>query len=230
MGEGDRPSDPVDRERLIEEHLPLARAVARRHATTAEPFEDLVQVASLGLVAAARRYDPSRGVPFAAYAVPTIDGELRRYLRDLSSTVRVPRRQQALASVLRRAASAASQRLGREVSVAEAAEAAGVAVGEAELALGATAPSASLGDLEYAVSDAADAELEACERRVLFEPILTALQPREREALGLRFAGDLSQQEIARRMHISQSQASRLLARALEKVRQGLEREESRAA
>lgn len=214
--------DLAERDRLIEECLPLVRGLARRHAGGGEPFEDLVQVGSLGLVAAARRFDPERGVPFAAYAAPTIDGELRRHLRDRSSTVRVPRRERALAAQLRRAASVTSQRLGREASLAETAAAAGVGVDEAGLVLSATAGSTSLSELELARCDRASDEIEACEHRALVRSVLAALEPRERQVLGLRFAGDLSQSEIARRMNISQSQASRMLGRALEKARREL--------
>src|SRR5262245_62670679 len=113
-------------DKLIAQHLPLAKALARRHARREEPLEDLVQVAAVGLVAAARRFDPSRGVPFGAFATPTIEGELRRHLRDRAATIRIPRRQQATASLLWRASRAVSERLGRQASVAEAAEAAGV--------------------------------------------------------------------------------------------------------
>src|SRR5438067_4731327 len=167
--------DLAERQRLIEECLPLARGLARRHAGGSEPLEDLVQVGSLGLVAAARRYDPARGVPFAAYAAPTIDGELRRHLRDRSSTVRVPRRERALAAQLRRAASATSQRLGREASLAETAAAAGVGVDEAGIVLSSTAVSAPLSELELESSDDANAEIEACERRALVRSVLARL-------------------------------------------------------
>ena len=217
--------DRSERERLIERYLPLVRALARRHAGGAEALEDLVQVGSVGLVVAASRYDPKRGVPFAAYAAPTIDGELRRHLRDRSSTVRVPRREQARAAALRRAASAASQRLGREPSLAETADAAGLSLADAEFLLSATAASVPLSGLELDPSDAAHDEIEDCERRTLIRASLASLEPRERAVLGLRFGADLSQAEIARRMHISQSHASRLLARALEKIRRELEPE-----
>src|SRR5437588_179968 len=133
---------------LIDKHLPLVRALARRYAGCGEPLDDLVQVGSVGLVAAARRFDVGRGVPFAAYAAPTIEGELRRSVRHR----------------------------------------------------------ASLGEL------------------------LAVLQPRERALVLLRFGGDLSQSEIAQRLDISQSQASRLLAAALQKLRRAIETDVGRAA
>jgi RNA polymerase sigma-B factor len=205
---------------LIATHLPLVRTLARRYVASQETLDDLVQVGSVGLVAAARRFDPTRGVPFAAYAAPTIDGELRRHLRDRASTIRVPRREQKLAADLRRAARAASQRLGREASLGDAAEAVGVSPGEAHSALRAGLSLVSLGSLAERASTAAQDEIEACERRELVRCLLERLTPREREVVRLRFDEDLSQAEIGRRVHISQSQASRLLATALEKLRQ----------
>ena len=204
---------------LIVDHLPLARAISRRYVGSGESWDDLVQVGCVGLVAAARRFDRSRGTPFSAFALPTIDGELRRHLRDRASTVRVPRRQQKLAGDLRAAAYEARQLLGHEASLSEIAATAGVSVGEAQLAIGAAAVPATLATLELVQSTAADDEIEACEHRALVGHMLAALDARERELLRLRYEEDLSQTEIARRMRISQSQASRLLAGALVKLR-----------
>ena len=215
---------------LVDRHLPLVRALARRYAACGEPLDDLVQVGSVGLVAAARRFDASRGIPFAAYAAPTIEGELRRYLRDRSSTIRVPRREQALAAALRREAHVTAQRLGHEASLAETAAAAGVSPQEARIALGAVAQPESLATLELRASPEAQDEIEACERRALVSELLALLPRRERELVLLRFGGDLSQSEIAQRLEISQSQASRLLAAALEKLRRRLEADVDRAA
>src|SRR5437762_7679918 len=110
----DGAADPI--RDLVERPLPLVRSLARRYAGAGEPFDELVQVGSVGLVAAARRFDPARGVPFAAYAAPTVEGELRRHLRDRVSTIRVPRREQERAAKLRRTAQAVSQKLGHEAS------------------------------------------------------------------------------------------------------------------
>ncbi len=218
--------DSLRRTQLVEQHLPLARGLARRHACGGETFEDLVQVGALGLVAAARRYDPERGVPFAAYATPTVDGELRRHLRDRASTVRVPRREQALAGTLRRAAAATSQRLGHEASLAEVADAAGVTPREAERVLGGTAAATPLSSLDAEPSVAASEQMEACERRLLLRSALAGLDLREREALALRFGAELSLSEVARRLEMSQGQASRAVRRALEKIRAALEQDE----
>jgi len=205
---------------LIATHLPLVRTLARRYVAGNESLDDLVQVGSVGLVAAARRFDPTRGVPFAAYAAPTIDGELRRHLRDRAATIRVPRREQKLAADLRRAARTVSQRLGREATISDAAEAVGVSMDDAHSALRAALSPVPLAALEERPSNAAEEEIEACERRELVRALLETPTPREREVVRLRFDEDLSQAEIGRRVHISQSQASRLLATALEKLRQ----------
>lgn len=204
---------------LVLDHLSLVRTLAYRFARMGEPLEDLLQVAAVGLVAAARRFNPDRGVPFVAYATPTIEGELRRHLRDRSSTVRVPRREQELAGVLRREAARSAQQRRRPATLAEIAAAAGVPVARAAAALGAAADPVPLADLDRRPSSEAEDELEACERRALVAELLATLQPREREIVRLRFSEELQQAEIAHRMHISQGQTSRLLAAALEKLR-----------
>jgi len=209
--------DSVERAQLIEQHLPLVRGLARRHGHAGETYEDLVQVGAVGLVAAACRFDPRRGVPFTAYAQRTVDGELRRHLRDRTSAVRVPRREQALAAALQHAAVTAGQRLGREASLTETAAAAGIDRDEAAHVLAA----ASVAPLDGTDLEAPD-ELDALERRASLQAALAALDPVERRAVGLRFGADLPQREIARRLTISQSQASRVIARALDKLRHEL--------
>lgn len=216
-------NDPAGRAQLVEQHLPLVRGLARRHAGTGEQFEDLVQVGALGLVAAAHRYDPERGVPFAAYAAPTVDGELRRHLRDRASTVRIPRREQAIAAALRRAGAERSQRLGHSASLAEVADEAGVSRREAERVLGGTAAATSLSLLEDEASDAAGDELEACERRLLLQGALAELDPRERRAVALRYVAELSLREVAGRLGISEGQAARSVRRALAKIAAALD-------
>ena len=204
----DRAVEP-EADRVVS-YLPLVRALARRHARTDVGFDDLVQAGSVGLVTASRRYDPARGA-FGPYAAATVDGEMRRYLRDRASTVRVPRREQARAHALRSVTAGTPLRA--------AAEAAGLSLDEARLALAgasSTVPLATLGDRESV--EASDA-IEACEQRALVEELLGALTPRERAAVALRFGSDLPQREIGQRLHLSQSQTSRVLASALEKLR-----------
>lgn len=200
--------DPaVDR---VVSYLPLVRALARRHTRPGAGFDDLVQAGSVGLVTASRRYDAARGA-FGPYAAATIDGEMRRYLRDRASTVRVPRREQARAHALRSVTAGTPLRA--------AADAAGISLDEARRALAgasSTVPLATLDDRESV--EASDA-IEACEQRALVEELLGALTPRERAAVALRFGSDLPQREIGRRLHLSQSQTSRVLASALEKLR-----------
>jgi RNA polymerase sigma-B factor len=211
-----------DTANLVASHLPLARSLARRYAGRGEALDDLVQVGALGLVAAARRFDPGRGVPFAAYALPTVEGELRRHLRDRAATIRVPRRAQQQVAAIRQAADDAAQSLGHEPSLVDAAAAAGVPVEDARAALGGPAATVPLSTLDGYASAAAEAELAACEDRTVVSELLAALPPRERQLVRLRFVRDYSQAEIARHLDISQSQASRLLASALERLRESL--------
>jgi RNA polymerase sigma-B factor len=218
--------DPAVRTQLVEQHMPLVRGLARRHVRYGEPYEDLVQVGAVGLVAAANRFDPDRGVPFAAYALSTVDGELRRHLRDRTSTVRVPRREQALAGALRRAAADAAQRLGHEAPLAEVAAAAGLPRREAELLLGGTGAVAPLTVLENEASRTAGEELEACERRLLLRTVLAELEPNERRALALRFAGELSLREVGRRLGMSEGRVARVIRRALDKIAAALDVDE----
>jgi RNA polymerase sigma-B factor len=229
MTRSNRQLDP-DSNRLVQRHLPLVRALARRRTGRGESLEDLVQVASLALVTAARRFDPHRGVPFAAYAAATIDGELQNHLRDRVGTIRVPRREQERARRVRHALATVSQRCGREASLAEAASVASIAVGEAEHALETSCIPAPLEQLAAHHSAVADDAIERCELRALVQAGMRQLDRREREAVSLRFGADLPQAEIGRRMHISQSQTSRLLASALTKLRHELAPECDQAA
>ena len=221
-------SDPIAD--LVDRHLPLVRSLAHRYRGCGEPFDDLVQVGSVGLVAAARRFDPSRGIQFAAYAAPTVEGELRRYLRDRASTIRVPRREQERAAMLRQAARLAAQRLGHEASLAETAQTAGIPLDDARRALNGSAGTLPLSTLERRESPAAEDEFAACEDKAFVSELVMSLAPRERQLVRLRFGGDLSQAEIAQRLDISQSQASRLLAAVLEKLRHSAAAIDHRAA
>ena len=210
--------DP-DVEYLVQAHLPLVSSLAQRHAGRGESFDDLVQVASLALVTAARRFDPGRGVPFAAYAAPTIDGELRNHIRDRVGAVRIPRREQETAIRVRQTLSTVSQRLGREASLAETATVASMPVGDVRRALETRCTPTPFAELEERPSTEAEDAIDACEVRALVHAGMQHLDRREREAVKLRFGADLGQAEIGRRMRISQSQASRLLSSALTKLR-----------
>ncbi|WP_306839790.1 SigB/SigF/SigG family RNA polymerase sigma factor [Catenuloplanes nepalensis] len=221
-----------DRNRLraevIEAWLPLAHHLANRFAGRGEPREDLDQTAIVGLIKAVNRYDPDRGVEFASYAIPTIAGEIKRHFRDRCWDVRVPRRLQELRAATSEATTALTQTLSRSPTVAELAK--HLDRGEEEIlegleasrAYSAVSLSTPAGEGETPLGDllgAEDEELETAELRVALGPALAALEPREQRILTLRFYGNLTQSQIADRIGISQMHVSRLLARALTKLR-----------
>lgn len=222
------------RDKLIESHLGLVEYLARRFAGRGEPLDDLVQVATIGLVKAVDRFDPGREVEFSTYATPTIVGELKRHFRDKGWTVRVPRRLQELNLALGGIIGKLSQDLQRSPTIAEIAEAAGASQDEILEALD-SAHSYSLISLDAGPSEdglsyheqigAADDALEALEDRLSVGPLLQAIPPRERRMLYLRFFTGMTQSEIARELGISQMHVSRLLARTLAQLRAGLEGE-----
>jgi RNA polymerase sigma-B factor len=219
---------PPSRDALIESHLPLARALALRYRRGAEPLEDLVQVASVGLVKAARRWDPGRGYAFSSYAVPTILGELRRHFRDATWDVRPPRRLQEICVSVERARSALLSRTGHEPTVAELAGCLGLSVQETAKGLQAMEcrrlmsldVPARVGDDEaISVGDAIGCE-EAGYARVeaqdAFDGLLDGLDKRARTMLRLRFEDELRQWEIGAWAGCSQMHVSRIIRRALE--------------
>ncbi|HZV74126.1 MAG TPA: SigB/SigF/SigG family RNA polymerase sigma factor [Conexibacter sp.] len=226
-----RTGDPRVRERAIECYLPLARRLAARYHRRQEPFEDLVQVASLGLVKAVERFDPARGTRFASFAVPTISGELRRHFRTTAWTLHVPRRVQEDALRVRDATGRLAHRLGRAPRVSELAAETGLDAEAISEALHACATQviasldqpagehaedgeATLGELVGAV----DGDYELAELHADVAPLLAALPRREREILFLRFGRDMTQSEIAKRIGCSQMQVSRILRRTLARL------------
>jgi RNA polymerase sigma-B factor len=216
------------RERLIAEHLPLVRRVARRYAGLGEPLEDLEQVGSIGLIKAVDRYDPARGIPFRSYALPTIRGEIGHYLRDRRTAVRVPSRLRALRGRVLRQRETLTHALGRTPRSAEIARAADVpedAVSEA-LACEEVAAPVPL-DEAFAgrspASDVAALELERGEHRTVLAPGLDALDRRSRLIVYLRFFEGMTQADIAAELRISQMHVSRLLGAALETMRSAVE-------
>ncbi|MDA8317063.1 MAG: SigB/SigF/SigG family RNA polymerase sigma factor [Actinomycetota bacterium] len=219
--------DPAVRERLVTAHLGLAHQLARRYVNRGEPYEDLVQVASLAIVKSVDRFDPDRGIEFTTFATRTVIGELKRHFRDKGWAVRAPRRVQELYLELGKATETLSQQLGRSPTVRELATATG-ATEEAVLeALEAgqgyrTASIDATGRNEETLAShlgGEDASLGAIEDRVLLAPALAALGPREQQILQLRFAYGLTQSEIAARVGISQMHVSRLLAASLKRLR-----------
>ena len=213
-------------EMLMIAHLSLAEAVARRFfAPNVRRDEDLIQVAFIGLLNASRRFDPERGVSFAAFAVPTISGEIKRHLRDHGWFIRPPRQIQDLRARISEAGPRLAQELGRDPSMAELSEDLGVAAELAREALASAqhlhpasldAPvredgSATLADLIPGRED----EQEHAERWALLWSVLRTLPPRERRVLQLRFFEERTQQEIATEIGVSQMQVSRILAKTL---------------
>ena len=227
--------DPAIRTTLIESHLGLVEYLARRFAGRGEPLDDLIQVATIGLVKAVDRFDPGREVEFSTYATPTIVGELKRHFRDKGWAVRVPRRLQELNLRLGSIISSLSQELQRSPTVAEIAKAAEATEDEVLEALD-SAHAYSLISLDASTGEeglsyheqigSEDEALEALEDRVSVGPLLRQLPARERRMLHLRFFKGMTQSEIAQELGISQMHVSRLLAKTLATLRAGLEAED----
>ena len=218
-----------ERERLIVEHLPLVRGLARRYANRGEPLDDLVQVGTIGLIKAIDRFDPSRGVKLSSFATPTILGEIRRHFRDRSWTVRVPRGIQEARAQITHAVSELSAENGRSPSVREIAESTGLSTDDVldALAAGSAQRPASLsaagadgedeGDIAVGTDDPG---FEQAEARATLDAGLAVLPPRERVILHLRFEEGLTQSQIAEKVGISQMHVSRLIRRAIESLRE----------
>jgi RNA polymerase sigma-B factor len=223
--------DPAAREALVRRFMPLARSLARRYDRSSEPFEDLLQVASLGLLKALDRFDPALGHPFASFAVPTILGEMRRHFRDAGWSVHVPRGSQERALKVRDAQERLANANGRAPTVGELAEYLELSTEEIIDALqaiqayeslsldaprpGATDEATSYGD----AMGAEDERYELVELDATVSAVLGRIPQREREILRMRFVEDLTQTEIAERIGISQMQVSRLLRRSLDQLR-----------
>jgi RNA polymerase sigma-B factor len=224
--------EPALRDELITAHIGLAEYLARRFANRGEPLDDLIQVASVGLLKAVDRFDPDRGLEFSTYATPTIVGELKRHFRDKGWAVRVPRRVQELHLRLAKVVNSLGQELGRsptieeiarnaEVSEEEVLEAieAGHAYRFASLDAPAGGGDEDSGTLSSQLGEE-DPAMEDIEHRVALSPLLATLPPRERTILHLRFFEGMTQSEIASRLGISQMHVSRLLARSLAQLRE----------
>ncbi|HEX8001176.1 MAG TPA: RNA polymerase sigma factor SigF [Mycobacteriales bacterium] len=226
-------ASPAVRDELVRMHLPLVEYLARRFRNRGEPLEDLVQVATIGLIKSVDRFDLERGVEFSTYATPTIVGEIKRHFRDKGWAIRVPRRLQELKLTLTKATSDLSQTLGRSPTVSELATHLGLQ--EEEILEGLESANAysavsldatdSGDDDSPAVSDSLgmiDEALEGVEYRESLKPLLDKLPAREKKILVLRFFGNMTQSQIAGELGISQMHVSRLLARTLAQLREGL--------
>ena len=222
--------DLAAREELVERFLPLARDLALRYTYTDEPFDDLLQVASLGLVKAIDRFEPGRGTKLTSYAAPTILGELKRHFRDKGWSLRVPRDLQERALAVGRATEVLSKELGRSPNVREVAEHLGCSVEQALEAREAAAsyeassldaPAARSDDESGALVDmlgGEDSAYELVEDREAIARTWQELPDVERSVLELRFMHDLTQREIGERIGYSQMHVSRLLRRALTRL------------
>jgi RNA polymerase sigma-B factor len=225
---------PVDRDVLVRRFLPLARQLAAGYAHGPEPFDDLYQVACLGLVRAVDRYDIERATAFSSFAVPTIVGELKRYFRDKTWALRVPRDIKELGLTVQRASERLTATLRRAPTIDELAEAVGAtpeAVLEAREAMSAyraTSLEESRGGREEDDETLVDGlscnegGYGRAEERVVLDDLLRCLTRREREVVRLRFEEDLTQCEIGARLGISQMQVSRVLRGSIVRLREVL--------
>jgi RNA polymerase sigma-B factor len=222
------------RNELIEAHKSLASHLARRFANRGEPFDDLLQVAYLGMLKAVERFDPERGLEFSTFATATVEGELKRHFRDKTWSVRVPRRPQELHLRLGNVINELSQRLNRPPRVPEVAAELGVTDEEVleAMEVGGAYRSSSLDARPSEGHDATalerrigtrDQGFDLAEHRVLLDRVLADLPDRERLIVELRFFHDKTQTEIAQEVGISQMHVSRLLGRTLIKLRERLQ-------
>jgi RNA polymerase sigma-B factor len=224
------PADPLDAGAVVIRYRPLARQIAGRFRGTGEPFDDLLQVAHLGLLQAVRRFDPSRGWRFPPYATPTVHGELARHLRSASWSVHVPRDLQDLALRVEREARAITAESGRPPRVDVLADALGCSIQDvvegrmalrAQRATSLQAPAGDPADRDATLLDtlgAEDPELLGILDRGEVDAVLRATPHRHREIVRLRYELDLTQTEIARRVGASQMQVSRVLTEACRRL------------
>lgn len=225
-----RDGDQRARERLVERYMPLTRRLARRYVRGTEPLDDLLQVASIGLVNAIDRFDVTRGRPFAAFAVPTILGEMRRYFRDSGWALHVPRTAKERALEVRDAAAELHAGDGRsptakqlaeylELEIDEVLDAMAAMDAHQTSSLDAPRPSEDGPGVSYADSiGEEDERFDLIECDATLCAALGELKPRDREILRMRYVEELTQAEIASRIGVSQMHVSRLLRRSVEKL------------
>ena len=229
--------DPAIRDELVALNADLVHFIARRFGNRGEPLEDIEQVGFLGLIQAIERFDPSLENEFSTFATPTITGEIRRYFRDKSWSVRVPRRLQENYRRVIAARDELTSQLGRPPSITEIGERleldtdeilAALEVAPAQHSLSLDRPLTSddgEGELMGDRLGQADDNLDRVEARELLERMMAHLTPRERQVLALRYVDELPQTEVAKRLGISQMHVSRLQRAAIEQLRQGFKEE-----
>jgi RNA polymerase sigma-B factor len=229
-----RSGDAGARDALAARYLPLARSLARRYSRSGEPMDDLVQVASLGLVKAIGGFDPGQGTAFSSYAVPTIVGELKRHFRDRTWTVRPPRALQELTLRVEHAITRLSHVLDRAPTVGELAAELGSSQEEILEALqardgrsGVSLDAPHNGDEDHpALQDtlgSLDDGFSTAESRATLDSMMAGLSPRSHEVLRLRFEEDMTQAQIGERVGVSQMQVSRLIRQALKHMRDAVQ-------
>jgi RNA polymerase sigma-B factor len=222
--------DGQAREQLATRYMPLARSLALRYQRSTEPLDDLLQVASLGLIKAIDGFDPQREIAFSSYAVPTILGEIKRYFRDRTWAVRVPRGLQELSLRADRAVGKLAEDLHRQPSVGEIAAAVGcdeesvleaLQAGSAYRAVSFEAPrrtdddATTLGD-SIGIDESG---FDRAEERAVLASLLGHITPRERAVLRMRFEEDMTQAEIGEVVGVSQMQVSRIIRQSLDRLR-----------
>jgi RNA polymerase sigma-B factor len=229
--------DLAARQALIEQYMSLVRSLARRYAHRGEQLEDLVQIGAIGLIKAIDRFDIDRGVELTTYATPNIIGEIKRHFRDKGWSVRVPRGLQELSVQLSRLIEQKTFELGRSPTVGELAGASGTteeevlealessrAYSSLSLSVGSSGDEEEVDPLESIGEE--EREYTASEDRAVLAPGFRVLDERERRILHLRFFEGLTQSQIAQQIGISQMHVSRLIRRALEKIRAEIGSEE----
>jgi RNA polymerase sigma-B factor len=225
--------DTRARDQLAEEMVPLARALAGRYTGRGEPLDDLVQVACVGIMKAIDGFDLSREVRFSSYATPTVLGEIKRYFRDKTWALRVPRGLQELQIEVAKARDKLTTTLGRSPTVQELADAVDspfeevlqtIQSQDARRTRSLDEPTGE--DVTLADSlGQRDPDIARAEMRVLLDEAMDVLSDRDQAVLRLRFEGDLTQTEIATRVGVSQMQVSRIIRSSLTKLRSDIERE-----
>lgn len=237
-----RNGDERAREALVRRFLPLARKLARHYYSGGEPLDDLVQVASVGLVKAIERFDETRGLSFASYAVPTITGELKRYFRDCVWPLHVPRGMQERALAVNAASRQLADQTGRTPTVAQLGERLGLderevldglKAYEAFDTLSLDAPASTQDDVEprarVETVGSTDPGYDLAEERLTVNAVMRRLPAKERRVLRLRYIEDRTQADIAARIGVSQMQVSRVLARTLDRLQRSVEVSTARA-
>ena len=224
--------DEEARDQLVVSHLNLVRFLASKFKNRGEPFDDLMQVGTIGLIKAIDRFDPSRGLEFTTFATPTIMGEIKRHFRDKGWSVRVPRRLQDLSQKVKGATDDLAIQLGHTPSVSELAEYLGASVDDVLEAMEASSAYSSVSFEKTSNPDDEDAltlmdslgdedrDLTGTDDRLLLDEVISSFSPREQQVVRMRFIEGLTQVEIANQLGISQVQVSRLLRKTLGRLQE----------